>query len=141
MKLSLIRFIKFSLVGSAGLGIGLATIFICVEYFLIPKSYAWFISTAVTVLFNFCLNNLFTWPDRRASSFLKTTHRLGLYYFFNSLSISINYLVYRIILSFDIYYILAVLGGVAVSTGLNFFWSDFFVWKSKHHRDQYARHN
>ena len=141
MKFPTKRFTKFAIVGTAGLGIGLATIYLSVEYLKIAKTYAWFISTAVTILFNFILNNLFTWRDRKSEEVKKTSKRLGLYYIFNTISVVVNYAVYRIFLGFDVFYILAALAGVVVATGLNFFWADRFVWRAKHQKDLYEEHS
>ena len=58
------RFIKFSIVGSIGVGVNLGLLYILVEWFGLYYMLAAAISIGASVVSNFILNDKWTWRDR-----------------------------------------------------------------------------
>jgi len=59
-----LRFIKFSIVGSIGVGVNLGLLYILVECFGLYYLLAAAISIGASVVSNFILNDKWTWRDR-----------------------------------------------------------------------------
>ena len=65
MKYIGMRFIKFSIVGSIGVGVNLGLLYVLVEYFGLYYMLAATLAIGASVVSNFVLNDRWTWKDRR----------------------------------------------------------------------------
>lgn len=125
------RFIKFCIVGASGVLVNLGVLYVLVEFFGMNKSIAWIISVALSILSNFLLNNVFTYSDRQAASKNESLKRVVYYYVISTATMIFNFLVFRLGLWIGLYYILAALIGILLTTFLNFILVTKFIWKKK----------
>jgi cellulose synthase/poly-beta-1,6-N-acetylglucosamine synthase-like glycosyltransferase/putative flippase GtrA len=124
------RFIKFSMVGASGVLVNLGTLFVLVEFVGLGKITAWGIALLLAILNNFFLNSVFTYRDRRTSSWKEILGRMARYYAGTLATAAINFLVFRTGMKLQLHYMLAAFAGMATATMLNFALSSFVVWSS-----------
>lgn len=123
------RFIKFAMVGTTGSLIALAILYILVEFFNWDKYVAWLLGVIIGFFFNFVLNSIFTWRERKANSKSEIFRRLSLYYLFAFMAIGLNLLIYHFLLKAGIYYILSASITIVIVAGFNFTLANFVVWR------------
>ena len=73
------RFIVFAGVGTLGLGVHLAMLGLCVRLIGLPFFTSMLLATGAAMTFNFILNNIFTYRDRRRRGFAFVTGLLSFY--------------------------------------------------------------
>ncbi len=125
------RFIKFAIVGATGVLVNLGILYYLVEFDIFNERFAWVSATAISILNNFLLNNLFTYRDKSTSSYLETAKRLIAYYLVSLGSIIVNFAIYYIGLSLNLNYLLSSGLGIVSATFLNFTFSSAIVWPVK----------
>ena len=126
------RFVKFGLVGISGIIIGLGTLYFFIEFVHLGKHFGWFLATILAIFNNFTWNNLFTFKDRKTLSENKWERRLFSYYLFTLFGTGLNYLWYYFLLRLGVNYLLAAASGaLIIGAGLNFYLSNWIIWKAK----------
>ncbi len=130
-KEKLITLIKFGLVGSSGIIVNSAVLWILHELFAVSVTVASPVAIAVAVFNNFTWNNIFTWKERRESFRYSYFHRLWKYYISTSLGALINYGVLLLLLYlFDLNYLISNFAGIFVGMISNYILSDKWVFKA-----------
>jgi len=129
----IIRFIKFSLVGISGAIVGLGALYFFVEFIRLGKHLSWFLATTLAIFNNFTWNNVFTFKDRKIPLKNEWKKRIFLYYLLTFLTTGVNYLCYYSLLTVGIYYLLAAAFGIFIGAGLNFYFSNWIIWRLKNY--------
>jgi dolichol-phosphate mannosyltransferase len=123
-----VRFLLFSLIGGLGVGVHLATLWTVLHAggsFAGAQSGA----TLVAMTFNFLLNNLFTYRDRRLTGW-RILSGLGSFYAVCGLGAAANVGVAASIAGNHSWW-LAGLAGAAVSAVWNYVMSSIFTWSAR----------
>lgn len=120
------RLWKFGLVGGLVALIGSGLLYALVDFIELEKNVAYFIQAVVSLQVNFNLNYRFTWGDRRAqggywSRWLK-------YHTARMFSVVFNQILFFLLLSLRVHYMLALVAGIVAAIVLNYFMSDRFVF-------------
>jgi dolichol-phosphate mannosyltransferase len=122
-----VRFLLFSLIGGFGVGVHLATLSLSLHAqasFAVAQG----IATVVAMTFNFLLNNLFTYRDRRLRGW-RLLSGLGSFYAVCGLGAGANVGVAAYIAGAHSWW-LAGLAGAAVSAVWNYAMSSVFTWSA-----------
>ncbi|MGH3086505.1 MAG: glycosyltransferase [Rubrobacteraceae bacterium] len=127
------RFWKFAMVGSSGVLVNMATLFVLAEYVNADLVIAWMFAVGLSILSNFLLNNAFTWRDVRHSSRIHFLLRGALAYPVAIAGIGANFAVYYPLLKYVTeafpYYLLFNFLGILAATTVNFALSSRLVFK------------
>jgi dolichol-phosphate mannosyltransferase len=122
-----LRFISFAIVGGLGVLVHMAIVTVEFKGFEIAFTTAQSVSTGITMVFNFALNNLLTYRDQRLSG---TAWIKGLIIFMVTCSIgalaNVGIAVY--LFNIQVQWILAALAGVLVGAVWNFAVTQLYVW-------------
>jgi len=125
LKLSNYRILKFALVGLSGVIVNMGLL-----YFLVEKGLnittAGLVAIESSILSNFLLNDLWTFKDRRDSSFLSRCFRYHLSVAFGGL---VNYIVLLGLTMISIFYLFANLIGIALGFVANYLGGEYVVWR------------
>ncbi len=123
------RFARFCFVGFSGVIVNLLVLVTAVELFNFDQKIAWFIAVFVSIISNYILNGLITFPDRRNIS--KGGYLVRCIYFLilSFTTTFLTFFVYRYFLDIGFYYIIASLIGIIFSIALNYWLSHSLVWK------------
>jgi len=121
------KFLGFSIVGGVVLVLGLSLLTFLVEVLNFNKIIANVITTIFSVETNFLLNKYLNWNDRKgsfASQWIKFhITRVG--------TITFNQVLYAVLVTFNTHYLVASLICTSISTIINFFGNDKFVFCEK----------
>lgn len=122
------RFIKFALVGSSGVIVNMGFLYILKEVARIDLKFSSILAIEISILFNFFLNNIWTWSDRSTSPFL---HRIAKYHLSVIFSAYvINWGSLMILTTwFHWNYLIANLIGILIGTILNYLLNDVWTFK------------
>jgi dolichol-phosphate mannosyltransferase len=123
-----VRFLLFSLIGGFGLGVHLATLW-TVLHLSASFAAAQGVATVVAMTFNFLLNNLFTYRDRRLKGW-RILSGLGSFYAVCGLGAIANVGIASSIAGNHSWW-LAGLAGAAVSAVWNYAMSSVFTWSAR----------
>lgn len=129
-KETIIRFIKFGVVGTSGIFINSFVLWLCFDWIGIPLAIASPLAVATAIFNNFMLNNFWTWKKtgQKKHSFF---HRLWRYYLSASLGASINYVTLLLLTEiFGLYYLIANLVGILLGMVSNFLLGELWVFKA-----------
>lgn len=129
--ITLKRILKFGLVGTSGVIVGLGVITLSVEVLKINPRYAWYISTFFATLNNFLLNNYYTWSERKAKKTKEFSQKISIYYIFTVISIGINYFIYNFFLNQGFHYFIALSVAIIICAIFNFALNELVVWRKK----------
>lgn len=127
-KDTLLRLIKFGIVGAIGIGVNYFFWIVFEKIFGIPDKIALGFAIEISIISNFILNNFWTFKDRKDKKnfFLQMVK-------FNIISFGglvLNIITYTILKDyFDIYKYFAEFFGISIGFFWNFFFSNFFVWR------------
>ena len=123
------RFIRFGLVGAAGVVVNTALLYLGAAVARLPAVLAAGLATELTILGNFALNDRWTFCDVRAHR--SRLHRLAAYngIALGGMVISLGMFVLLMHL-LRINYLLANLGGIAVATLWNYAVNARFTWRT-----------
>ena len=119
-----VRFLLFSLIGALGVGVHLTTLWLTLH--VAPFAAAQATATVVAMTFNFLLNNLFTYRDRRLKGW-RILSGLGSFYAVCGLGAVANVGIAASIAGAHSWW-LAGLAGAAVSAVWNYAMSSIFTW-------------
>jgi len=117
---------KFSLVGISGIFVNQGCLTILVSVLDFDVAVAGIIAIELSILSNFFLNNLWTWKDKKDSSFIT---RLVKYHMVTLISGGVNYLTLLILTSIGLHYFTANLIGIGFGTMVNFIFNHFWTFK------------
>lgn len=123
-----IRFVLFAIVGTLGLGLHLATLSILHYFTAIPFVSAQILSTIVTMTFNFLLNNMITFRDRRLKGW-KILRGLATFYIACSLGAWANINLAKLLVASGSSWWIAGAMGIIVTSVWNYGVNAIFTWR------------
>lgn len=123
------RFLKFILVGGSGVFVNMLTLYLLTEYGKIHYSISSLIAIELSILFNFTINNSWTWGDRNSTSL---TQRLLSYHVAAGITAFFGNWCVLLLLTelFGMHYMPANLIGIAVGSLFNFFANDLWTFRN-----------
>ena len=129
-KGELTRFVKFCLVGASGVLVNMGLLWLLTEFaglfYLISAA----ISIESSIISNFLLNDLFTFPDRRARGGKNLLRRLLKFNIVSLAGLGLNMAVLWLLTStLGVYYLLSNLCGIALATLWNYIVNFWWTWK------------
>jgi len=125
------RFLKFCLVGALGVVVNMGLLWLLTEFFGLFYILSAAVSIETSILFNFALNDFWTFRDRRQLG-SNTLARVMKYNLTCAVGIGVNLCVLVLLTeAFGIYYIISNLIGIAGATLWNFTISTLWTWRAK----------
>lgn len=124
------RVISFGLVGGFVALLGSILMFLFVDILHIEKNIAYFLQTVIALQINFNLNDLVTWRDRRESNGFYWKRWLK-YHIARLLTVILSQLIFSLLVSVGVQYMVAFAINIAVGMVINYFSSDKFVFKKR----------
>jgi dolichol-phosphate mannosyltransferase len=128
-----VRFVTFTFVGGLGLLVHMATVALAFKGLAIGFTTAQSVSTGITMIFNFALNNVLTYRDQRlrGRAWFK-----GLMIFVIACSIGAfaNVGIAKVLFESQTQWIIAALAGVLVGAVWNYAVTQLYVWHPGRHR-------
>jgi len=142
------RFLKFGIVGSSGIFVNFAVLYLCQEFLfraLEPRDTRLSLSLAaaifVATLNNFTWNRLWTWGDRKSRIRKHILIQLGQYFVACWLSIVLQF-VFTKILAHYLHYLVANLFAIGIAALVNYLANDAWTFAVKgHEKDDPAELN
>jgi putative flippase GtrA len=140
------RFLKFGIVGSSGILVNLAILYLCQEFLLrgveprgarlsLSLSAAIFVAT----LNNFAWNRVWTWRDRKDRIGKHILIQAGQYYIACWFSILLQFLFTKILAHY-VYYLAANLFAITIAALINYLVNDVWTFAAKRReKDDHAR--
>jgi dolichol-phosphate mannosyltransferase len=125
-----LRFLLFALVGSTGLAVHLATLFIALKLFNLPFAEAQGCGALVAMTTNFILNNFLTYRDQRLKGF-GILRGLLAFYFVCSVGLLANVGVAFSIYDHEPIWWVAGAAGALMGVVWNYAMSGLFVWRKR----------
>jgi putative flippase GtrA len=122
-----IRFQKFLVVGSVGLAVNQAGLFLLHDVVELPLLTSSVIAIAVSMAVTFILNEIWTWHDRGSGLII---HRLGKYVPINTGGLVINAGILAFLVEqYDAHHLLANLVGAGIAAVWNFGLNNLITWR------------
>jgi dolichol-phosphate mannosyltransferase len=129
----LLRFLKFCLVGTNGVGVNMGLLWLLTElgglFYLASAA----IGVEIAIITNFILNNYFTFADRSQpglKSFLKHLLRFNLVSLVGiSITVGMFYILTRFFGVQEPYDLLALLAGITITMLWNYLANNWWTWK------------
>ena len=125
-----LRFLLFALVGSTGLAVHLATLFVALKLFNLPFAEAQGCGAFVAMTTNFILNNFLTYRDQRLKGFAILRGLLA-FYFVCSVGLLANVGVAFSIYDHEPIWWIAGAAGALMGVVWNYAMSGLFVWRKR----------
>jgi dolichol-phosphate mannosyltransferase len=125
-----LRFLMFAMVGSIGLIVHLATLFVALELFDVPFSEAQASGALVAMTSNFILNNFLTYRDQRLKGFAILRGLLA-FYLVCSVGLFANVGVAFAVYDHEPIWWLAGAAGALMGVVWNYAMSGLFVWRKR----------
>ena len=125
-----LRFLLFALVGSTGLVVHLATLFVALKIFDLPFAEAQACGALLAMTTNFILNNFFTYRDQRLKGFAILRGLLA-FYFVCSVGLLANVGVAFSIYDHEPIWWVAGAAGALMGVVWNYAMSGLFVWRKR----------
>jgi dolichol-phosphate mannosyltransferase len=125
-----LRFLLFAMVGSIGLFVHLATLFVALEFFNVPFAEAQAAGALVAMTSNFVLNNFLTYRDQRLKGF-GILRGLLLFYLVCSVGLLANVGVAFSVYDQEPIWWLAGAAGALMGVVWNYAMSGLFVWRKR----------
>jgi dolichol-phosphate mannosyltransferase len=125
-----LRFLLFALVGTTGLFVHLAVLFVALEIFDVPFPQAQAFGAFMAMTSNFILNNFFTYRDQRLKGFA-ILRGLLLFYLVCSVGLLANVGVAFSIYDQEPIWWLAGAAGALMGVVWNYAMSGLFVWRKR----------
>jgi dolichol-phosphate mannosyltransferase len=123
------RFLKFCIVGGSGVLVNLGTLFLLVEFFHFGKNSGWAAAVILSIFTNYFLNSIFTYGDKKSETRNESMRRVTIYYAISFFTMIFNFLVYKSLMNFGVYYIFSAFVGILAATILNFVLVTKLVWR------------
>jgi dolichol-phosphate mannosyltransferase len=127
-KRSIIRFLKFLVVGASGIIVNEGLLYLLTEKMHLHYLLSGIISIEASILSNFFLNDFWTFKDKRNGHFFKRFMRFN---FARILTLIINLGILWLFTFFGLNYLIANLIGIAIATLLAYSLSNSWVWYHK----------
>jgi dolichol-phosphate mannosyltransferase len=125
VTLSDYRAFKFVGVGVSGVFVNLGVLWLLVSTINLSGLLAGIAAIEASILSNFLLNDFWTFKDRRSGRFLYRLIKCHV----SALGPLINYIVYALLLSLAINYIVADGVGILLGFVANYFFSEMVIWR------------
>ena len=126
----LTRFVKFCLVGASGVLVNMGLLWLLTEFASLFYLLSAAISIESSIISNFTLNDVFTFPDRRAKGVKNLLHRLLKFNIVSLAGLGLNMAVLWLFTDIlGIYYLLSNLCGIALATLWNYVVNFWWTWK------------
>ncbi len=125
-----LRFLLFAMVGSTGLFVHLATLFVALQIFGLPFPHAQACGAVVAMTSNFILNNFLTYRDQRLKGFA-ILRGLLLFYLVCSVGLFANVGVAFSVYDQEPIWWLAGAAGALMGVVWNYAMSGLFVWRKR----------
>ena len=125
-----LRFILFGLVGTSGLVVHLATLYVALKLFKVPFAEAQLAGALVAMTSNFVLNNFLTYRDQRLKGFA-LVRGLLLFYIVCSVGLFANVGVAFSVYDQEPIWWLAGAAGALMGVVWNYAMSGLFVWRKR----------
>lgn len=116
-------FLRFATVGGLGIFVNTGILFLLYGVFKTDLVTASMIATETAIIFNFFMNNRFTFEGEA------TRKKLLAFNMFCLGGMAVNAVVLSMLSSIGIYYLLANIVGILAAFVLNYLMSRYFVWK------------
>ncbi len=121
------KLIKFSLVGGTGIFINMLFLWLLTEHAKIKYLYSSPIAVELSILWNFFLNNLWTFREVKGGSFMG---KLAKFHIAAAGGFAINYLILLLLVEkFNMYYLAANLVGILVAFVWNYIINVMWTWR------------
>jgi dolichol-phosphate mannosyltransferase len=128
-----VRFVTFSIVGGLGVLFHMAIVTMGFKGLEIPFTTAQSVSTGITMIFNFALNNLLTYRDQRLKGW-DWVKGLIIFMFACSIGALANVGIAKSLFENDTQWIIASLAGVVVGAVWNYAVTQLYVWAPRRPR-------
>lgn len=126
------RFVMFSLVGGAGVFVHMATLTVLFQAAQVNFEISQASAASVAMTFNYFVNNLLTYRDRRLKGFWGNVRGLLSFYAVGAIGAVANVGVANILFAEQHYsWVLAAIAGILVGAVWNYGVSAIFTWKAK----------
>jgi dolichol-phosphate mannosyltransferase len=126
----LTRFVKFCLVGASGVLVNMGLLWLLTEFAGLFYLVSAAISIESSIISNFMLNDVFTFPDRRARGVKNLLRRLLKFNIVSLAGLGINMAVLWLLTDIlGVYYLLSNLCGIALATLWNYIVNFWWTWK------------
>ena len=124
------RFLLFTAVGGLGVGVHVAILWIAYRFFGVDFYFSQVLATLITMAFNFTLNNVLTYRDRRlyGAGFIKG---LLSFYIVCSIGALANFQFAEFLFNNKFHWLLAGIGGAFIGAVWNYAMTSIFTWKRK----------
>jgi len=122
------RFAKFAAVGGSGVVVNMLVIYLLTEFAQLHYTISSLFAIEISILFNFALNNAWTWADRKESPLFE---RLRNYHIAAGLTAFVGNWGMLILLSeyFGLNYLVSNLIGIATGALLNYYLNDMWTFR------------
>ena len=118
--------LKYTLVGASGVAVNLTVIIILKEYLAVPLLLANTAAITVSILTNFILNDRWTFADVKARK--RFHHRLSAFIVVSLFGMSLNVMIFSVLLFAGVYYIAASLIAIAIVFAWNYIANKNVTW-------------
>jgi dolichol-phosphate mannosyltransferase len=125
-----VRFISFGLIGGAGVGVHMAVLALLFKTGLAPFSVGQAVATSVAMVFNFIVNNLLTYRDRRLRG-IAIIKGLAVFVAVCSVGAMANVGIAEYLFNHRQGWVPAAIGGILVGAVWNFSTSAFYTWGTR----------
>jgi dolichol-phosphate mannosyltransferase len=132
------RFVLFGLVGLLGVAVHLLCLALAFKLFVAPFYYAQMIATFVAMTFNFNLNNVLTYRDRRLFGVDLLLGHLS-FYLICAVGAVVNFQIAEMLFRHRVPWLLAGLTGAIVSAVWNYGVSSTLTWRKRARPDDALR--
>lgn len=126
-----VRFVMFAAIGGLGVVVHMATLSTLMLGDFATFLWAQAIATVVAMTFNFFVNNVLTYRDKRLKGFWPVTLGLLSFYLVCSVGAVANVGIAQVVFTRDHSWWLAGMAGILVGAVWNYALSSIFTWKSK----------
>jgi len=119
--------LKYTIVGASGVVVNLSILILLKEYLAVPLLLANIAAITVSILTNFILNDRWTFADVKARK--RFHHRLSAFAVVSLFGMSLNVMIFSVLLFVGVYYIAASLIAIAIVFAWNYIANKNVTWK------------
>ncbi|HET8625963.1 MAG TPA: GtrA family protein [Thermomicrobiales bacterium] len=117
------RFLRFGLVGGSGVVVNMAALWLLHDELRLAADPAIVLAVGLAIVNNFIWNNFWTFGASGVAA-----RRVVQFAAISLVGMAINVAVFKVLLHFGVFYLLADLGGIAVAIVWNFFANSRWTW-------------
>lgn len=133
-----VRYIQYALVGLSGVAVQLAAFLAVSQNNGGDVRQAQVVATFLAIVWNFFLNNKFTFRDRRLKGAASIAKGLAVYLVICSAGAFASAALTGFLASAHVHWLLSAICGILVSSVWNFWMASIFTWKILQHRARFA---